>query len=72
MGMRSVIDHVRNDDIRERLKVENITDRCRKPIMLWFEHVKRRDQDYAGRKTLEMGEKEEYQSKDVWTVSTET
>ena len=23
-------DHVRNDDIRERLKVENITERCRK------------------------------------------
>ena len=38
-------DHARNDDIRERLKVENITDRCR-----WFGHVKRRDQEYIGRK----------------------
>ena len=26
-------DHVRNDDIRERLKVENITERCRKAIL---------------------------------------
>ena len=37
-------DHVRNDDIIERLKVENITERCRKAILRWFRHVKRRDQ----------------------------
>ena len=30
------IDHVRNDDIRERLKVENITERCRKARLRWF------------------------------------
>ena len=47
-------DHVRNDDIRERLKVENITERCRKARLRWFGHVKRRDQDYFGRQTLEM------------------
>ena len=46
--------HVRNDDIRERLKVENITERCRKARLRWFGHVKRRDQEYVGRKTLEM------------------
>ena len=46
-------DHVRHDDIRKRLKVENITERCRKQNG-WFGHVKRRDQDYVGRKTLEM------------------
>ena len=44
--------HVRNDNIRERLKVENITERCRKAILRWFGHVKRRDQEYVGRKTL--------------------
>ena len=27
---------VRNDDIRERRKVENITDRCRKARLRWF------------------------------------
>ena len=48
-------DNVRNDDIREKLKAENITERCRKTRMRWFGHVKRRDQEYVGRKTLEMG-----------------
>ena len=47
-------DHVRNDDIREKLKVENITERCRKARLRLFGHVKRRDQEYVGRKTLEM------------------
>ena len=47
----TIRDHVRNDDIRERLKVENITERCRKARLRWFSHVKRRDQEYVGRKT---------------------
>ena len=37
--------HVRNDDIRERHKVENITERCRNARLGLFEHVKRRDQE---------------------------
>ncbi len=45
-------DHVRNDHIREKLKVENITERCRKARLGWFGHVKRRDQEYVGRKTM--------------------
>ena len=47
-------DRVRNDNIRERLKVENTTERCRKARLRWFGHVKRRNQEYVGRKTLEM------------------
>ena len=47
-------DHVRNDNIRERLKVESITDRYRKAKLRWFGNITRRDQDYVGRKTLEM------------------
>ena len=47
-------DHVSNENIKERLKVERIAERCRKARLRWFGHVKRRDQDYAGRKTLEM------------------
>ena len=47
-------DHVRNDDIRKKLKVEITTERCRKARLRWFGHVKRRDQEYVGRKTLEM------------------
>ena len=46
--------HVRNENIKERLKVESIAERCRKARMRWVGHVKRRDQDYLGRKTLEM------------------
>ena len=45
---------MRNDDIRQRLKVENITERGREARLRWFGHVKRRDQDYIRRKTLEM------------------
>ena len=47
-------DHVRNDDIRERPNVDDITERYRKAMLRWFGHVKRRDQEYVGRKTLEM------------------
>ena len=69
-------DHVRNDDIRKKLKVETITERCRKARLMWFGHVKRQDQEYIGRKTLEMvhlgEEKEEDRSRDGWTVLIET
>ena len=47
-------DHVRNDDTRERLKVENITEMCRKASLRWFGHVKRRDEEYVGKKRLEI------------------
>ena len=40
-------DPVKNDDIREIMKVENITERCRKARLMWFDHVKRRDQEYV-------------------------
>ena len=45
---------VSNENIKERLKVESITERCMKARLRWFGHVKRRDQDYVGRKTLGM------------------
>ena len=48
----TLIDHVSNVDIREKLKVENITERCRKARLRWFGHVKIRDHEYVGRKTL--------------------
>ena len=50
----TVSDHVRNDNTRERLNVENVTDRCRKTRLRWFGHVKRRGQEYVGTKDLEM------------------
>ena len=47
-------DNVRNENIKERLKAESIAERCRKARLRWFGHVKRGDQEYIGRKTLEM------------------
>ena len=47
-------DHVRNDDIRKRLEVENISVLCKKSRLRWFGHVKRKDSNYVGRYTLEM------------------
>ena len=52
-------DHVRNENIKEGLKVASITERCRKARLRWFGHVRRRDQDYVGRKTLEKARKAE-------------
>ena len=62
-------DHVRNDDIREKLKVENITERCRKARLRWFGHAKRRDQEYVGRNTLVMvqhGRRKRVRPKQRW------
>ena len=47
-------DHVRNDNTRERLKVEKITKRYRKARLRCLGYAKIRDQDYVGRKTLVM------------------
>jgi len=47
-------DHGRNDDIRSRLEVENISVLCKKARLRWFGHVKRKDQNFVGRYTLEM------------------
>ena len=41
-------DHVRNENIKERPKVESIAERCRKARFMCFGHVKRRYQDYVG------------------------
>ena len=71
-------DHANNKNIKERLKVESITERCRKARLRRFGHVKRRYHDYVGRKTLiwrwyRPGEEsEEDRSRDGWTASTET
>ena len=45
---------MRNNNIREKLKVDYTTERSRKAILGRFGHVKRRDQEYIGRKTLDM------------------
>ena len=35
---------MRNENIKERLDLESIAERCRKARLRWFGHVKRRDQ----------------------------
>ena len=65
-------DHARNDDIRERLKVENITERCRKARLMWFGKTKNTSEERLCRWYHLGEEKEEDRSRDGWTVSTET
>ena len=69
---------MRNDAIREKLKVEDITERCGKARPRWFGHVNLRD---GTKNTSEerlwrwyhLGEeKEGDRSRDGWTVSIET
>jgi len=48
------LDRVRNETVRERLKVEKITDRVRRSRLRWFGHVERRDENYVGRRTMNM------------------
>ena len=67
---------MRNDYIRYRIKVEKTAERCRKARLRWFGYVKRLDQEYVGRNTLEMvppgKESEEDRNRYGWTVSSET
>ena len=51
-------DHVRNDNIKERLKVESIAGKCRKARLRWFGYVEarpriRRKKDYGDGTTRE-------------------
>ena len=70
-------DHVRNDDIRKRLKVENITERCRKARLRWFGTRQEAIPRICRKKVLwtwyHLGEESEKdRSRDGWTVSTGT
>ena len=48
------IDRVRNEDIRERIDVTNIGVKCRRARLGWFGYVKRREENYVGRRMLSM------------------
>ena len=47
-------DRIRNDEIRERMGVVNIGVKCRKATLRWYGHVKRREENYIGRKMLSL------------------
>ena len=47
-------DKIRNDHIRSTIKVEWLGMKMREGRLRWYEHVMRRDQEYVGRKMMEM------------------
>ena len=52
--MDTLKDHVRNEEIGEKMGIENIAVRCVKARLRWLGHVKRRDDEYSGRRAMEM------------------
>ena len=47
-------DKIRNEHIRSTVKVEQLGMKMRKGRLRWYGHVMRRDQEYVGRKMMEM------------------
>ena len=47
-------DKIRNEHIRSAVKVERLGMKMRESRLRWYGHVMRRDQEYVGRKMMEM------------------
>ena len=47
-------DKIRKEHIRSTVKVERLGMKMREGRLRWYRHVMRRDQEYAGRKMMEM------------------
>ena len=47
-------DKIRNEYIRGTIKVERLEMKMREGRLRWYGHVMRRDQEYVGRKMMEM------------------
>ena len=47
-------DKIRNEHIRSTVKVERLGMKMREGRLRWYEDVMRRDQEYVGRKMMEM------------------
>ena len=47
-------DKIRNENIRSTVKVEQLGMKMREGRLRWYGHVMRRDQEYVGRKMMEM------------------
>ena len=48
------MDRIRNDRIRKTIKVTEISKKVQERRLQWYGHVMRRDEDYVGRKVMEM------------------
>ena len=56
------LDKIRNERIRGTTKVGEITKKTQERRLKWYRHVMRREEQYVGRRAMEMkvqGEKEE-------------
>ena len=47
-------DKIRNEHIRSTVKIERLGMKIREGRVRWYGHVMRRDQEYVGRKMMEM------------------
>ena len=47
-------DKIRNEYIRSTVKLEQLKMKMRQGILRWYGHVTRRDQEYVGRRVMEM------------------
>ena len=47
-------DKIKNVYIRDTVKIERLEMKMREGRLRWYEHVMRRDQEYVGRKMMEM------------------
>ena len=47
-------DKIRNEHMRSTIKVERLGMKMREGRLRWYGHVMRRDQEYVGRKMMEM------------------
>ena len=47
-------DKIRNEYIRDTVKIERLLIKMREGRLRWYGHVMRRDQEYEGRKMMEM------------------
>ena len=60
-------DKIRNENISGTVKVERLGMKMREGRLRWYGHVMRRDQEYVGRKTMEMelpGKREKRETKE--------
>ena len=59
-------DRVRNDQVREMMKVVPLHEKLREGILRWFGDVQRRDQTYVGKrvKALELGRRKQEDQRD--------
>ena len=64
-------DKIRNEHIRNTVKIERLGMKMREGRLRWYGHVMRRDQEYVGRKMMEMElrKEEKWETKEIFRCS---